>query len=376
MSNPKTIVILGGSYAGLLAAHTLLKKHKTCKVILVSKNSHFYWNIASVRAIIPGVIKDEQILQPLSKALSHYPEERWELVVGSAEASDFAAKTVTVAPGDGGASRTLTYDHLVLATGANTAGDQIVPWKAHGSYEELVQGLRDTAESVKNASHVVVAGGGSTGVELAGEIGYEYGKTKEIWLVTGDKELLSGDITASSALSELTKLNVKVRTESRVQSTEKTEDGKIKVTFVGGGEPIVSDVYLPTMGLTPNTQYIDPKFLNEKKYVAVDEYYRVKGGGAEGVWAAGDIVSSPRASFLVTEKQAAGVATNILNALAGSPPAVVKLMPVDIFAMSVGRDRGVGRMGPIKLLSFMVWLAKGRTLALPKMAGYMEGSVA
>ncbi|EHA52254.1 hypothetical protein MCOR27_011248 [Pyricularia oryzae] len=376
MSNPKTVVILGGSYAGVLAAHTLLKKHKTCKVVLVSKNSHFYWNIASVRAIIPGVIQDEQILQPLSKALSHYPEERWELIVGGAEASDFAAKTVTIAPGDGGASRTLTYDHLVLATGANTAGDQIVPWKAHGTYEELVQGLRDTAESVKNASSVVVAGGGSTGVELAGEIGYEYGKTKEVWLVTGDKELLAGDITASSALSELTKLNVKVRFESRVQSTEKTEDGKIKVTFVGGGEPIVTDVYLPTMGLIPNTQYIDPKFLNERKYVAVDEFYRVKGGGAEGVWAAGDIVSSPRASFLVTEKQAAGVANNILNALAGSPPAVVKLMPVDIFAMSVGRDRGVGRMGPIKMLSFMVWLAKGRTLALPKMAGYMEGSVA
>ncbi|KAH9427264.1 hypothetical protein MCOR02_012386 [Pyricularia oryzae] len=376
MSNPKTVVILGGSYAGVLAAHTLLNKHKTCKVVLVSKNSHFYWNIASVRAIIPGVIQDEQILQPLSKALSHYPEERWELIVGGAEASDFAAKTVTIAPGDGGASRTLTYDHLVLATGANTAGDQIVPWKAHGTYEELVQGLRDTAESVKNASSVVVAGGGSTGVELAGEIGYEYGKTKEVWLVTGDKELLAGDITASSALSELTKLNVKVRFESRVQSTEKTEDGKIKVTFVGGGEPIVTDVYLPTMGLIPNTQYIDPKFLNERKYVAVDEFYRVKGGGAEGVWAAGDIVSSPRASFLVTEKQAAGVANNILNALAGSPPAVVKLMPVDIFAMSVGRDRGVGRMGPIKMLSFMVWLAKGRTLALPKMAGYMEGSVA
>ncbi|TLD31416.1 hypothetical protein PspLS_02718 [Pyricularia sp. CBS 133598] len=376
MSSPKTIVILGGSYAGVLAAHTLLKKHKTCKVVLVSKNSHFYWNIASVRAIIPGVIKDEQILQPLSKALSHYPEDRWELIVGSAEASDFATKTVTVASGDGGASRTLTYDHLVLATGANTAGDQIVPWKAHGTHEELVQGLRETAESVKNASSIVVAGGGSTGVELAGEIGYEYGKTKEVWLVTGDKELLAGDITASSALSELTKLNVKVRFESRVQSTEKTEDGKIKVTFVGGGEPIVTDVYLPTMGLTPNTQYIDPKFLNEKNYVAVDEFYRVKGGGAEGVWAAGDIVSSPRASFLVTEKQAAGVANNILNALAGSPPAVVKLMPVDIFAMSVGRDRGVGRMGPIKMLSFMVWLAKGRTLALPKMAGYMEGSVA
>lgn len=39
MSNPKTVVILGGSYAGVLAAHTLLKKHKTCKVVLVSKVS-------------------------------------------------------------------------------------------------------------------------------------------------------------------------------------------------------------------------------------------------------------------------------------------------------------------------------------------------
>lgn len=35
----KTVVILGGSYAGLHVAHYVLKNHKTAKVILVSKVS-------------------------------------------------------------------------------------------------------------------------------------------------------------------------------------------------------------------------------------------------------------------------------------------------------------------------------------------------
>ncbi|KAL8396509.1 hypothetical protein RB594_009932 [Gaeumannomyces avenae] len=389
----KTVVILGGAYAGLHVAHYVLKNHKTAKVILVSKNSHFYWNMASVRAIVPGQVKEEQMLQPLSAALSRYPAERWELVVGSAEASDFAAKTVTVAvasaenAGDT-VSRTLTYDQLVLATGARCAGDasDAVPWKASGTHEELAATLRVTADRVAAASHIVVAGGGSTGVEVAAELGFEFGKTKEIVLVTGDKQLLGGDSVAGSAAAELAKLGVKVRTEVRVASVRQLEGGgegegegaaaaagKTEVALEGA-EPIVTDLYLPTMGLVPNSEFVDAKHLDDRKCVVVDDFYAVK--DAEGVWAAGDIVSKPRAGFMITQKQAAGLAKNLVAALNGKAPAVVKLMPMDIFALATGRSRGVGRMGSIKMLSFMVWMAKGRTLGVERLKGYIDGSIA
>ncbi|KAL8382830.1 hypothetical protein RB595_006553 [Gaeumannomyces hyphopodioides] len=383
----KTVVILGGAYAGLHVAHYVLKNHKTAKVILVSKNSHFYWNMASVRAIVSGQVKDEQLLQPLSAALSRYPAERWELVVGSAEATDFAAKTVTVAvaaEGDGAAdpvSRTLTYDQLVLATGARCAGDAAaVPWKASGSHDELVATLRSTADRAAAASHIVVAGGGSTGVEVAAELGFEYGKTKEIVLVTGDKQLLGGDSVAGSAASELAKLGVKVRTEARVASVRQLEGegegavGKTEVALEGAAEPILTDLYLPTMGLVPNSEFVDARHLDDKKCVVVDAFYAVK--DAEGVWAAGDVVSKPRAGFMITQKQAAGLAKNLVAALDGKAPAAVKLMPMDIFALATGRSRGVGRMGSIKMFSFMVWMAKGRTLGVERLKGYVDGSVA
>lgn len=81
-------------------------------------------------------------------------------------------------------------------------------------------------------------------------------------------------------------------------------------------------------------------------------------------------------SLTLSHKQAAGVAKNLVAALDGKPPAVVKLMPMDIFAVATGRSRGAGRMGSIKMLSFMVWMAKGRTLGLQMFKGYVDGSVA
>src|ERR1700761_8178051 len=60
----KNIVILGGSYAGVSTAHRLLKQHAgrgPFKITLVSPNTHFYWNMAAPRGLLPGQFKDEQL---------------------------------------------------------------------------------------------------------------------------------------------------------------------------------------------------------------------------------------------------------------------------------------------------------------------------
>ncbi|KAH8884770.1 FAD/NAD(P)-binding domain-containing protein [Thozetella sp. PMI_491] len=367
----KTVVILGGAYAGVQIAHYLLKlKNKDLKVVLVSQNSHFYWNLASIRYIIPGQVKDEQLFQPLEAALKRYPAESWELVIGTAEASDFAAKTVEVKTAEG--PKTLSYDHLVLATGARTPGND-VPWKAVGTYESTLALLNSTAEKVKAANHIIVAGGGATGLELAGELGCEFGKTKEIVLLNAGKALLGGDSLASNAASELQKLNVKVKYDSYVESATTLPDGKTEV-LLKSGDKITTDLYLPTHGLVPNSEYVDSKYLDERKNVVVDEFYRV--AGTENVWAAGDIVCKPRAGFMIAQKHAGGVGKNIEAALQGKPPSPIKLMPFDMLACSVGRYRGVGRAGPVKIFSFVVNMAKGKTLGMQMLPTYIDGSVA
>jgi hypothetical protein len=55
---PKTVVILGAGWDGLPLAHKLLKYtlpkvKEGLKVYLVLPNSHFSWNIAAVRGVIP-----------------------------------------------------------------------------------------------------------------------------------------------------------------------------------------------------------------------------------------------------------------------------------------------------------------------------------
>lgn len=185
----KTVVILGGSYAGLQIAHYLLKqKIPDVKVILVSKSSHFYWNMASVRAIVPGQITDEQLFQPLAAALGRYPADSYELIVGSADKVDTSARTALVSPSplqDGAPPppRTLTYDQLVVATGSRSTTSS-VPWKVLDSHDETVASLGAARERVLTANHIVVAGAGATGVEVAGELGFEYGGVKEVHLLS------------------------------------------------------------------------------------------------------------------------------------------------------------------------------------------------
>ncbi|KAI1660882.1 FAD/NAD(P)-binding domain-containing protein [Daldinia decipiens] len=368
----KTIVVLGGAYAGVGVAHRLLKYTKPhvkdLKVILVSKDSHFYWNMASVRAIVPGTLKEEQYSQPIEKGFAKYPADSFEFIVGSAEGVDITDKTVKVSTRDG--ERVLNYDHLVLATGTR-AVDGTMPWKSNGTHEQVTGLVTQIQDKVKTAKHIVVAGAGSTGVEAAAEIAFEYGKEKEVILLSGDEEILGGDSLASNVSGELKKLGVQVRKSSRVDAAHSTPDGKTEVVLQSG-EKIVTDLYLPTMGMRPNTEYLPADLLTDKKFVDIDEFYRAK--GTQDVWAAGDIVWKPRGSFVLSDKQAAGVAKNIDLVLKGKAPTPVKTIPMDVLMVATGRSRGAGRLGPVKVFSVMVYMIKGKTLGVQQLPSYVDGS--
>ncbi|CCF42841.1 hypothetical protein CH063_00447 [Colletotrichum higginsianum] len=367
----KTVVILGAAYGGLATAHRLLKytrqTEQDLRVILVSKTTHFYWNLASVRAVVPDIVNDEQIFQPIEAGFAKYPKESFEFVLGTATGLDVARKSALVTTPSG--PRSLPYDYLVLATGARSASPDM-PWKGANTYEETLDLLHKTAEGVKAAKHIVVAGAGPTGVECAAEIRFEY-KDKEVILLSAHKEILGGDTIAKGVENEIVRLGVQVKKNARVRTSRPLPDGKTEVMLVTG-ETIKTDLYMPTMGLVPNTEYLDASLLTEHKYVNVDDCMRVK--GADNVWACGDIVTSPRAGFMLTDKQAAGVVKNIELAIKGKDQLAVRGMPVDVFVCSTGRSRGAGRVGIVKVPSLFVWGLKSRTLGMNWTQPYTTGA--
>jgi NAD(P)H-nitrite reductase large subunit len=179
----KHIVILGGSHAGISTAHRILKRtEKTSpfKITLVSPNTHLYWNLASPRGIIPGQLTDEKLFQPIAAGFQQYPASQFEFILAAADSLDVEAKQVGISSSSGKAI--LGYDFLVISTGSNTKGN--TPFKGLGSTEATKDALHEFQVRVKNAKTVVIAGAGVTGIEAAGELGFEYGRQKEIILVS------------------------------------------------------------------------------------------------------------------------------------------------------------------------------------------------
>ncbi|KAL2121507.1 hypothetical protein VTJ04DRAFT_5534 [Mycothermus thermophilus] len=379
-NEPKTIVVLGGGYAGLHVAHAILQKRKDVKVIVVSKNDHFYWNLAAPRAIIPGQLSPDKILTPIRDILGRYPPETWELVVGSAEAVDFTEKTVTVLPSNAAESRVIKYEHLVIATGSRPQ-DGDVPWKARGTSEELRGALNDVSAAVGNAKHITVGGAGGTGIEVAGELGAAFGSSgdKEIHLLAADGQLAGGHTIAPFAAKQLEKIGVKIHYNARVESAtpvEAVEGGTKTELKLSSGESLVTDLYLPTTGLLPNTDFIPAQYLTEPgRTIRINKFLQVQ--DASNVWAAGDVVGQPRAGFMITQRQAAGVARNLLASLDEKKLVPWKAPEVDIFACAIGPKAGVGRINnKYSLPAFLVKVAKSRDLGVGMSKGYINGNIA
>lgn len=185
----KHILIIGGSFAGVSTAHRILKlaaKTPTIvpfKITLVTRDTHFYWNIAAPRAILPGQIPEEKMFQDIAQGFQGYPAGLVEVVIGTATGVDAEGKKAVVAVGEEG-TKTLEfeYDILILGTGSQTK--EATPFKSLGSTDATREGLRKYQEHIKMSKKIAIFGAGPTGVEVAGEVAGQYGGGKKVYLVS------------------------------------------------------------------------------------------------------------------------------------------------------------------------------------------------
>ena len=120
----------------------------------------------------------------------------------------------------------------------------------------------------------------------------------------------------------LRNLKVEIKLQRTVTSSVKMEDGRQELTL-STSEKLITDVYIPTFGLVPNSSYVPARFTNASGHVVVDEYLQVK--GTADIWAIGDVSNTEPAQFITCDKQSTHLAKNIVLMLGNKPPLSYKV---------------------------------------------------
>lgn len=208
---PVNIVVLGGSFAGLSVAHNFLKKivdqlgtTRTApryRLVLVSPSTHLYWNIGAPRALISrSLVPHTQSFLSIVEAFRDYPINRFSFVHGSAIGVDFSQRTVTVSvhteptqpiknasirdsyvsrvtSGSGNtrhSTQTIPFHALIIATGSSAESPLL---SLHGPHQDTMSALDAFHAGLRDASSIIIVGGGPSGVECAGQLA-TYFKTR------------------------------------------------------------------------------------------------------------------------------------------------------------------------------------------------------
>ena len=115
-------------------------------------------------------------------------------------------------------------------------------------------------------------------------------------------------------------MNVKL--ETKVMSSVQLPDGRKELTL-SSGDKLITDMYVPTFGLIPNSSYIPAAYLNANGSVMVDEFLRVK--GAKDVWAIGDVSDVESWQFITCDRQSTHLAKNMISMMNNKAPLPYKV---------------------------------------------------
>ncbi|MFI1704402.1 NAD(P)/FAD-dependent oxidoreductase [Streptomyces griseoruber] len=159
MSENTEVVVIGGGYAGVMAANRLTSRDDV-NVTLINPRPSFVERI-----------RLHQLVAGTHAAVTDYKEvlgEHVRLVVDTVTRIDAAGRALTLEHGG-----TVRYDHLVYAVGSGSA-DPRVPGAAEFAHPiatlEDAWRLRPVVEAASAKAPLTVVGAGPTGIETAAEL--------------------------------------------------------------------------------------------------------------------------------------------------------------------------------------------------------------
>ncbi|KAH8799050.1 hypothetical protein F5884DRAFT_132142 [Xylogone sp. PMI_703] len=394
-----SIVILGGNFSGISTAHYLLRhvtpslkstdsESPAFKVTLVSPSNHTFFKIGAPRVLASIEISADKPFASIQNAFSNYHPSEFEFIQGEAVALQEATKTVSVNTTTASQLVLVQYDFLVIATGMTSPSPL---WSLHGDYKLTLHALEDMRKRLAGAETILIAGGGPTGIETAGEIAYFY-KSRDITLLSGGPRLLPGLKHAGigqAAERKLTSLNVTTVHNLKVISSTKLEDGRALVKLSNDSTRTL-DIYIDATGGTPNTSFLPADWLDDRKRVATDGTTLRATKAPSGIYSIGDASSYSKGSVLDaslpvpalcysiwSDIQAAVGRGDLKISLSGATvlkEKQYKQIESDMLAVPVGPKDGTGVMFGVKVPGLLVWLMKSRTFFLEKAPGLATGA--
>lgn len=370
----KRVVIVGGGFAGIELAKRLRHTHQ---VVMIDKNNFHTFQPLLYQVATAG-IEPDSIAFPLRKIFKG--QKHFYFRMAKAEKINSEKNILHTSTGE------IRYDHLVIATGSDTSYFGMENLKENSMPMKSVREALDlrsmilqnfekavTAESEEERNALmtyVIAGGGPTGVELAGALGElkkhvlpnDYPeldfKKMEIILMDPSPRLLTAFKEEASGKAEkyLGMLDVNVWLNTRVSNY----DGKFVTT--DKGKIIHSTTMIWAAGVAGvSIPGLPEKSIQKNGRVSVDEWNRVE--GTENIYAVGDVSFMPVKGYEKGHPQVAQVAIQQARQLGKNlasgkqKPYWTKFVYKDKGSMAtVGMHRAVVESKFITTQGFFAWI--------------------
>ncbi|MDP2656595.1 MAG: FAD-dependent oxidoreductase [bacterium] len=364
----KKVLIIGGGFGGIAVAQEL-QKLRDCKldITLISKNLHLEYQPALYR-IVTGQSPLEACV-PLSEI---FPNKKLNIVIDTITAIDIRKKRATGLNG-----KHYDSDFLVIALGSEpayfhipgiekfsfgfTTFEQALRLKKHlHEMFKYCQTHHATKKEKTCRLHFVIAGGGASGVELAGELALYTKKLAlqhhiptsliSIDLIEGAPRILPAFPASVSArvAQRLRVLGINIITEHRMVKEN------IEQLFMQESA-IKTRTVIWTAGTKPNTLYQAIKDLtfNKQGRVMVDTYLQAK--KFPGVFILGDGAATQYVGMAQTAIYD-GILTahNIEHTLTRTKKESYKAKR-PYYSLPVGQGWAVTLMGPLAFYGTIGW---------------------
>ncbi|WP_040868810.1 NAD(P)/FAD-dependent oxidoreductase [Nocardia exalbida] len=324
------VVVIGGGYAGVMAANRLTQRDGVTVTVI------------NPRSVFVPRLRLHQLVGGTHDAVVDYTEilaDGVRLVVDSVTRIDATERSVTLAEGG-----TIGYDYLIYAVGSGNAEPR-VPGAAEFAYPiatlEAAQRLRSVLFDTPMTAAVTVIGGGPTGIETAAELA-EQGRS--VTLVCGG--VLGPYLhpkARRTARKYFAKLGVNVVEGPDAAVTAVTREA----VELGDGRTLASEVTIWTAGFgVPDLASrsglradVAGRLLTDETLTSVDD---------ERIVAAGDSSAPSALPFRMSAYTAyclgAHAADTVLHRIAGE-----QASPIDLsfpaMCLSFGRDAGIYQLG-------------------------------
>lgn len=389
----KRIVVIGGGFGGAYAAQFLAKQRlMDTEVVLIDRQNFLLFYPLLIEAGV-GQLEPRHVTVPIRSFLG----KSAQFLMAEVQHIDLVQQQVTLQV-DALPSRTLHYDHLILAPGSVTRFPAIPGLAEHSFQLKSLQDsiefrdrgiqLLEKANTIEDREdraavlRIVIVGSNFSGIELAGEYqeflesqarNYPNIDPEDIQVVVIEYAgrilpAIDADL-ADFARKHLERRGLVIRTQCSLTDVQADQ-----VTLTTG-EVLRTQTTVWCAGIAPSPllQLAPGLPLNDRGYIVCDPTTRVQ--GYENVWAVGDSAFIPDkdgqpyvATAQNASRQGPVAGRNVLHSIRHEPLVPFRFDSLGSLA-AIGCRTAVARLMGIKLHGFPAWFMF-RTIYLMKMPSW------